>query len=411
MRGYDVVDRSRDLGSRMARRAAVMAVLAGVATLGVAPSAARAADWFINSSITEEFEYSDNFRLDDSNKESLWGFNTRPAIGIETHTPRTDLNFNGSLNYGYFPENTDENSFDQRGDVSLRHRTERSSFGLGGSISHDTTRTSEELDTGRDFSDASRLGFGGSASWSHTLTERVGVGIGASAGYVSYDTSALSDYRTYSAGPFVNFVLTEQDSLQLATNYSRYDRLSGDNLESDLFVGRATWTRTLTEQLSGSLGGGANYVMTDEDVTVGGTTTSESEKEIGYNASAGITYTEERASFSAGFSHAVVPSGVGRLQRRNSLNLRASYRATPVVSFGLATNFVQQEAADEDSGEDRNFVGVEPSVSWQFLPEWTARAGYRFRTQTLDEGERVYSNGGTVSVSWRLPPWGAGQGK
>jgi hypothetical protein len=394
----------------MARRTAVMALLAGAAALGAVPSAASAADWFISSSITEEFEYSDNYKLDDTEKESLWGFNTRPKIGIETHTPRTDLFFNGSLNYGYFPENTDENSFDQKGDVALRHRTERSSFGLGGTVSHDTTRTSEELDTGRDFSDANRLGLGGSASYSHTLTERVGVGIGADAGYVTYDGGTLSDYRTYSAGPFVNFVLSEQDSLQLTTTYSRYERLSGDNLESDLFVGRATWTRRLTEQFSGSLGGGANYIMTDEDVTVGGTTVTESENEIGYNASAGITYTEERGSLSAAFSHAVVPSGAGRLQRRNALNLRASYRATPVVSFGLATNFIQQEAADEDSGEDRNFVGVEPSVSWQFLPEWTARAAYRFRTQTLDEGDRVYSNGGTVSVSWRLPSWGAGQG-
>jgi len=410
MRGYDVVDRSRDIGSRLARRAAATAVLVAAA-LGALPSAASAADWFISSSITEEFEYSDNFKLDDTNKESLWGFNTRPKVGIETHTPRTDLNFNGSLNYGYFPDNTDENSFDQQGDVSLRHRWERSSFGIGGTISHDTTRTSEEFDTGRDFSDANRLGFGGSASYSHTLTERIGAGIAASAGYVTYDTSSLSDYRTYSAGPFVNFVLSEQDSLQLATTYSRYDRLSGDNLESDLFVGRATWTRTLTQQLSGSLSGGANYIMTDEDVTVGGTTVTESENKVGYNAGAGITYSEERGSLSAAFSHAVVPSGAGRLQRRNALNLRASYRATPVVSFGVATNFIQQEAADEDSGEDRNLIGVEPSVSWQFLPEWTARAAYRFKTQTLDEGERVYSNGGTVSVSWRLPPWGSGQGK
>ena len=400
-----MVDRNTNRAA-LRRMGAAAAVLAGVAL----PSGAFGADWHLNSSITEEFTYDDNFRMRTDDRESLWGFNTRPRVGFETHTPRTDLFVNGSLNYGYFPETTDQNSFDQFGDVSLRHRTERSSFGLSGNASHATTRTTEDEDTGRDLSDTERVGLGANASWSHTLTELISIGMNGGASYVTYDSNALNDYRNLSAGPFISFVLTEKDSVQFAGTYSRYDRLTGEDLQSDLFVGNATWSHVFTPQFRGSLRGGANYVSTDEDITVGNTTVSESSDKVGYDAGATVTYTEERASISGSYSHAVVPSGQGRLQRRNSVSMYLSYRWTPLITAGFSTSFIQQDAAEDDV-EDRNFISAEPSLSWNFLPDWTARAAYRFRTQTLNEGDRAYSNGGVASVSWRLPAWGPGQGK
>jgi hypothetical protein len=387
-------------------------IVAAAVAAAVVPGGANAADWHLNGAITEEFEYDNNFRLDPDNEETLWGFNTRPQVGVEAHAPRTDLYMNGALNYGYFPEETDQNSFDQRGDVSLRHRTERSVFGFGGNVSHETTRTSEELDSGRDFSDAERIALGGNGSWSYTLTELVGVGVSAGSGYVTYDTDTLDDYRTFYGGPYVSFQLTEKDTLYLTGTYTRYDRLTGDNLESDLFVGNAVWTRLFTPQISASLRAGANYVSTDEDVTVGGTTVSTSDDNVGYDGGASITYTEERASLSGSFSHSIVPSSTGRLQRRNALGLHASYKATPLISFGFTTNFIQQESADDDDGSDeRNYLNVEPGVTWHFLPNWYARAAYRFRTQVLDDEDRAYSNGGVASISWRLPSWSPGMGK
>lgn len=408
-----MAERKIGVGSAMARvgaRAGAVAGTAAVLAVTAMPGAAFGADWHLNSSITEEFEYDDNYRLRAEDEESLWGFNTRPRVGIEAHSPRTDLNMNGTLNYGWFPDNSDENSFDQRGDVSLRHRTERSVFGIGGNISHETTRTSEELDSGRDFSDTDRIGLGGNASWSHTLTELVGVGVSAGASYVTYDTNVLNDYRTFFGGPFVSFRVTEKDTVRFTGTYTRYDRLTGTDLQSDMFVGNAIWSRALTPQLSASLRAGANYVTTDEDILIGGTTVTTSDDNVGYDGGASLSYTEERASITGSFSHSIVPSSTGRLQQRNALTLYASYRAAPLITFGFSTNFIQQEAPDQDT-ENRNFINASPSVTWHFLPDWNARIAYKFRTQTLDDGERAYSNGGMASVSWSLPSWGPGQGK
>ncbi len=385
--------------------------LAAAALIGAAiPGVAFGADWHLNSAITEEFTYDDNYRMDTTNEQSLWGFNTRPRIGIESHAPRTDLYLNGNLNYGYFPDTTSQNSFDQAADVTLNHRAERDFFGISGNVSHATTRTTEELDTGRNFSDADRVGVGGSASWSHTLTERMSAGLSGSASYVTYDTNTLEDYRNLSAGPFISYVLTEKDTLSFNGTYSRYDRLSGLDLTSDYIVGKGTWSHVFTPQFSGSLSGGANYVMTDEDVQSGNSVVSTSSDKVGYDAGATITYVEERATLSGSYTHTVVPSGSGRVESRNSVGLNANYQATPVVTVGFSTNFIQQDAADSNS-EDRSYVSAEPSLSWHFLPDWSARVAYRFRTQTLSGGDRAISNGGVASVSWHLPTWGAGQGK
>jgi len=380
-----------------------------IACAGV-PVAAVAADWHLNSSITEEFTYDDNFRLSANDEQSLWGFNTRPRVGIETHTPRTDLLFDGILNYGYFPDDTDQNSFDQAGNVSLQHRTERSVFSFGGGVSHATTRTTEDEDTGRDLSDTERLGFTGSAAWSYAVTERFGAGIQTGANYVTYDTNVLDDYRSYTAGPFVTFQLTEKDTVRLNATYTNFKTLSGLDNESDLYVGNAVWTHTFHPQWVVSLRAGGNYVETEEEVQSGSTTVTNSDSKAGFDAGATITYTEERATITGSFTHSVVPSGNGRLERRNQLALSANYAATPKIDFGLKTSFIQQDPADGDS-EDRNFVSAEPGISWHFLPDWKARVAYRFRTQTLDEGDRAYSNGGLASVTWSLPSWGANQGK
>ena len=385
--------------------------LAAAALIGVAaPGVAFGADWHLNSGITEEFTYDDNYRLDPSNQQSLWGFNTRPHVGIESHAPRTDLYLNGSLNYGYFPDTTSQNSFDQSADVTLNHRATRDSLGVSANVSHETTRSTEAFDTGTNFTDASRIGTGASGSWSHVLTERMSAGLGASASYVTYDTNALDDYRNFSGGPFISYVLTEKDSVSFSGTYSRYDRLTGLSLTSDYVVGKGTWSHVFTPQLSGSVSGGANYTMTDEDVQNGPSVVSTTSNNVGYDAGATITYTEERASLSGTYTHTVVPSGLGRVQERNSVGLFANYRATPLVSVGFNTSFIQQDSADNTSG-GRNFVTAEPSLSWNFLPDWSARIAYRFRTQEQSGEGRAYSNGGVASVSWRLPSWSPGQGK
>ncbi len=121
-----------------------------------------------------------------------------------------------------------------------------------------------------------------------------------------------------------------------------------------------------------SLRGGGSYTRQEQDVQSGGTTTTRKNNRVGADAGVTVSYTEERTSISGGFSHSMVPSGVGDLVLRNSVDLSASYKATPLISFNVKTSFIQQSAI-EGNTDDRNFVSVEPGVSWNFLPDWSAR--------------------------------------
>lgn len=388
----------------------VLAAMAAAATIGGVPATAAAANWHLNSSMTGEFEYDDNFQLDPDDERTLWGFNARPRVGLETHTPRTDIYLNGSLNYGYFPERTDENSLDLGADASLRHRTERSVFSMIGNVSRATTRTTEIEDSGRDLSDSERISVGGNGSWSYSLTERMAAGLQGGGSYVTYDTDQFDDFRTVTGGTFATYQLTEKDSVRVNATYTNFETLSGPDNTSEVVVVNGVWTHVFHPQWQTSLTLGGNYTREEEDVRVGNTTVTQKDNQLGFDAGASITYTEERGSITGSFSHGISPSGVGRVVRRNALSLNTSYRATPTITLGLATSFIQQEALS-GSSDDRNFVSAEPGVSWQFLPDWSARVAYRFRTQKLDGEGRAYSNGGLASVTWQLPPWGPGKGK
>jgi hypothetical protein len=383
-----------------------LAVSAALCVAIIAPQNAFASDWHLQASVSEEFEYDDNFRLSSTSEETLWGFTTRPRVTLETHTPTVDLVFGGDVSYGLFPENSDENSFDQALDGSISRKGPRSRVSLNGGFTRQTTRTSEDEDTGRDFSDAIRLSGTGGLSGSYLLTELVSVGARTGGVVTTYDTSAFEDFFNVSAGPFVSVQLSQKDTVQFASNYMRFERLSGLDRTSDAFNGDVTYTHIFTEQIKTSVRGGANHVRTDLQELNGSTVVSRTENNTGFEAGFTMSYTEERGQLNASFDKGLVPSGEGRLQDRNSVRLNASYRATPMVTVDLTTRFIDQNSADDD-GDDRTFFSVEPGIVWRFLPDWDFRVAYKFRTQDRDTDGRAYSNGARASVTWRMPGWGA----
>ncbi len=54
---------------------------------------------------------------------------------------------------------------------------------------------------------------------------------------------------------------------------------------------------------------------------------------------------------------------------------------------------------------DRNYISIEPGVSWEFERDWFLSGSYRFRTQELGNESRAYSNAVFVTVSHRFPKW------
>ena len=389
----------RDKLNRFGQRVALIALCCGLTA-----SPGFAADWQLGASLTEEFVYDDNIRLESGSPDAVWGLSTRPRISLDGRSPRFDLGFTAGLNYSFFEGQNDLDSFDQNAGVNATLRQQRGVLGFSGQFQRAATRVTEVDDTGRVLSDAIRLSFSAGPSWSYLVTPTDRVGLRASVAHVTFDTDALNDYNNYSGGPFWSHQLTEKDSVELSGSYSRFERRSGPDLKSDTASGGARFSHRFTPRLDGFVNAGGRYTRTREDVVVGATTVSRTDESAGISAGAGLTLKSERASITAAYERSLSPSGSGRLQERDTVSVAATYDVSPLISANLATNFILQDAVEDGVDTKREFISAEPGITWKFHRDWDLRMSYRFRTQRLgDGGERVYSNAGLASVTWRLP--------
>lgn len=385
------------------RRRCLAAAFTLVILMGPALGTAEA-DWYVRPSITQSFTYDDNIRLRTTDKQSAWGLITSPRLRLERSTPTTDLAIAGALDYGVYPDESRLDYFNQRLDASADVRSPRHRLGLGAVVENATTLTTEDEDTGLDFTDRRRVTVSGGPSWGYLVSERDTIGVRGGAAYVHYTTDRLDDYLTYFAGPFWARRLTEQTGVELSGDYRRYDRQTGLDLTQDVASGRVQLTHAFTPTFDGWVYGGGFYVRTKQDVPVGLTTVSTSDSTAGVIGGIGVTYRTERTRLTGSFDRSVSPSGAGRLLERNRLSGQIDYDMTPTIVFTFNTTYIDQAAADDETRFDRNFLSVSPGIRWHFLPEWNLAAAYRFRTQELeDTGDRAYSNGVIASVTWQLP--------
>jgi hypothetical protein len=375
-----------------------------VVLLVAAVSSAAGAEWSVGASITERFSYDSNVRLSTSSEESAWGFSTLPTITVEGRTPRLDLRLNAGLEYTFHEGAEDLDSFDQRGNASLGYNWQRARLNLSGSIVHATTRTTELEDTGQNFTDAERLIFSGSGSWSYLATQRDRIGVRGNASRSIADTSAIQDYSSYGGGLFWSRQLSEKDTLEVSGNYSHFIRTSGLDLESDTASGRLTYNHEFSPRLKTSVHGGGRYTETDEKVFDGVNIVSRDEASSGFLAGLSLTYLMERGEFTGSYERSIEPSGAGRLQERDSVRLSTNYKATPNITLDVSGVFTRQDSASDVTSDERKYVSTEPGVSWQFYRNLHLRMSYRFRTQKLDGNDDwAVSHAALASLAWRMP--------
>ena len=63
---------------------------------------------------------------------------------------------------------------------------------------------------------------------------------------------------------------------------------------------------------------------------------------------------------------------------------------------------------DEDDNNvntfnNREYIELEPRVSWKFQPSWTASTGYTYTEEDLDDGGSGESNAVFIKLSWYPP--------
>jgi opacity protein-like surface antigen len=120
-----------------------------------------------------------------------------------------------------------------------------------------------------------------------------------------------------------------------------------------------------------------------------------------------VSYRFERTTLEGSYVRDVSPSSAGQLLTKNTVSLSLRQRATPVITFSFRGLYQENESANlraNSANNDRTYWSVTPGAHWAFLPDWTASASYRYRSnQSGGSGRRAVSNAVRMAVTYRLP--------
>ncbi len=373
---------------------------------------ALAADWTIGGGVQERIEFDDNVRLVTEDKEQVFGSTTTLDLNVEARTPASALNATVGLAQTVFIGAEGLDSFDQHLAAGGQHRTQRVSLGVNAGFDRETTRTSEIIDTGRTDVDEERIGLTLGASVAYRASRLDSITVSSNVSDVSFDSDSgsssgeLIDYRTFGGGVSWSRPLTARVNFDGSLTASRFETRSGrpeEQEESTSYSVDVGVTRALLENLGyrGSIG--ATHVSTDSQELVGGVLVSRQRTSTGFNSDSSVNYTFERTTISAGITVGFAPSARGELVEQDSVRAGVDHRLTPRVTLSVDGSFRRNTSTISDDAGDRTFWSVEPGIRWAFLPNWTASASYRYRSNgDGDTGERAVSNAVFATVAYQM---------
>ena len=199
---------------------------------------------------------------------------------------------------------------------------------------------------------------------------------------------------------------------------------SDDLVPSTTLRTSGTWSREMSELVSGNLTGSAEYYAPDSatvderllyrltpgfsarlserlsvaaaagvvvlDPEEGGLTA-----DMIFNASA--DYKLKTTSYSLSASRDLSPDDDGSLNDRYSTRIGVSHQVNDLTTVGLFATYAWQTDAE---GAKSNALTVSPTLSYQLSRDWSSNLSYRF-VQTEDETETAHSNAVTLSLSYQ----------
>ncbi len=252
---------------------------------------------------------------------------------------------------------------DQQVAVSLSRLGETYALRGDGSITRDTTATSELGTTGLTRFNQRHRARSLSLAPQWQLSERLSTSFtwgGRTALTQRDEATGLSDYSYLLAGLNTSYDLSEKTSGSLSISAGRLNSalytFYTDNLDVQLqlqHVWSARW--------KGSIAAGPSRVRTDGRVSSGSIFSSS------------LTYQAERASFDTSLSRSIAPTGSGLQSRRDQLTLHANVRLFEHLTADASVAVVRSKELVPSFSftvSDVRYSRAELSLSWALAPDW-----------------------------------------
>lgn len=374
----------------------------------LAPEFAWPAEWSVQPAISTAVGHDSNPLLLIGAHESSNVAELTPSMRIEGKTERSGIDIGLLLNYENYSSDQVENADRQILTFnSFSQTSERNKLGLNGEFRRDDLRqtvnglttSGGDSDVGLVQSNVTRDWRSLRPSWTRNLSERSSVQLSYGYTDVGFDKAAgtgLVDYTDQNLALTYSRYINPRDSLNVTMNSSRYRASAIDNSADTnrLLFGFA---REFSESSRGSVAVGAS--KTRENVA--GTVDDSS----GYVVEANARETSETMELDGTLNHDVSPSGIGRSIQSDQLRLRMVRNLTSRLGFSLRATLLRNKALEgSDPTVDRHYYEIEPSIEYQWAPQWFFRAAYAYRYQKFDvDSESATSNAVYIGVAynWR----------
>jgi hypothetical protein len=370
----------------------ILAILAGNASAGpwsIEPRLGASAEYDTNPGLREfdpiaEHHVAALFDLPLRYDADDFAFALKPSGRV------SDSRGYSSLAANYFRVDTNAQVTSERGSVSLQGELARDSslYHAGGLVNGIGVRRDSAATA---------------ADWTHSMTERSQVQFDLSWTRVRYaqppNATALVDYRYLSAGPTVDFLLNERNTLKILGTYGRYQSLDGitESKSENLQFG---FVRQLYELWSLSTTAGYSRSTNSQKFFFGpfflGSLTSD---QVGGVYAVTLTRQAERLSFSGAVSRALQPTGFAYLSRQDSINLSATYARSERWDFGLNVGWQSARTPTLGGSETSvRFLNAGLTANWHWTPKWVIST----RVTRIEYGQsliRVGSSGVSVEFN------------
>ncbi len=350
---------------------------------------ALAADWSLRFGASQSLTVDDNLDLTEVDRD--FGMTSSTAFDLDLQalakTYRINLAPRVSVQKTFFSVEPDDWSYFPGGTLSLSKWTKLTTYDLVASFARSEASSDDLVEDVIRTNEGDQLTYAVTGTVTHKVNRRNALSWVNSASLVDYTLASddLVPSMTLRTSATWSREMSELVSGNLTASAEFYDPDSPTVNERLLYRITPEFKARLTKRLS--VAGAAGVVVLDPEE--GGL-----EADIIFNASA--DYKLKTTSYSLSASRDLSPDDDGSLNDRYSTRIGVSHQVNDLTTVGLFATYAWQTDAE---GAKSNALTVSPTLSYQLSRDWTSSLSYRF-VQTEDETETAHSNAVTFSLSY-----------
>ncbi len=226
----------------------------------------------------------------------------------------------------------------------------------------------------------------------YQLTERTNLRVGYQHIIMRYDSTGegfgLQDSDSRAVYTNLTHSLSERDRVNLNLRVSEFEPDAGQDTDTDeVTIG---WNRNVSERFRFGIAAGMRRVesaFNDDD---------------GFVVRANAQYRTQLGALSANYSRTATPTAFGDVAETDRFGVSYSRELSDLINFRISATGFKTSRDSGTSGNDREFVTIEPSLRWRLTEE--LRAGFSYTYRYADRESDMDSHTGnifSVSLIWQ----------